>query len=330
MYVEPRNQINRLYMCMKWLLHTFPPAQTSVIDPHFPPITALKTPIQTIPQPFLSSPPPSDTPLSALLHQGHYLPAATLAATTLTSTTSSLLPPAQIFSLLYARLACLAITSHDEIAAQESLILGDIHSPFYSNPEAKTGKESNILPWHLRLLATRLQALGAKDPKRAVQGYYDLAGHARGQYRLSMDPDSRELWRERLRDLGLRTGNALVEMGDVGGARRFLGSLADSTAEGRDGVDKGVWVAMLCLRMGDVEGARRWIEHGVAEREEGVLDALLMTVEGRNEDAVAAWRGLLDGKHDVLARHALAVCLIYTGELAKVMCLLSFYWGTVC
>lgn len=202
------------------------------------------------------------------------------------------------------------------MAAQESLILGDIHSPFYFTKDGN-GREACILPWALRLLAARLQAVAAKDPKRAVQGYYDLAAYARKQHKLSVTADDKDLWQRRLRDLGLRTGNTLIAMGDMNGARRLYKSFVDAAEEQKERAVLAGWLAMLCLRMGDLEGARQWIVC-TAEEKDRVLDALLMMTEDRYDNAVTAWRELLEGEQHVLAKHNLAVCLVYTGELTEV------------
>ncbi|KAI4126495.1 MAG: hypothetical protein LQ338_003714 [Usnochroma carphineum] len=263
--------------------------------------------------PFVSPLPSAEAPLALVLRQGHHLTAATVAAQTLTSAPS--LQPQEIFSLLYTRLACLTITGHDEMAAQESLILGDIHSPFYFTKDGN-GREACILPWALRLLAARLQAVAAKDPKRAVQGYYDLAAYARKQHKLSVTADDKDLWQRRLRDLGLRTGNTLIAMGDMNGARRLYKSFVDAAEEQKERAVLAGWLAMLCLRMGDLEGARQWIVC-TAEEKDRVLDALLMMTEDRYDNAVTAWRELLEGEQHVLAKHNLAVCLVYTGELTE-------------
>ncbi|KAL8937208.1 MAG: hypothetical protein Q9211_003804 [Gyalolechia sp. 1 TL-2023] len=302
-----------------------------------------------IPSPFLprSQYPSHDASLPALLRHGQLLPAATLAAITLTSSPS--LAPSDIFSLLYTRLACLSVTSHTNIAAQESLILGDLNSRFYSTSSdfEKEGEEQEdcIIPWHLRVLATRLQALGAGEMRRCVQGYYDLAAYARARYKQSTTAESKDLWKGRLRDLGARTVNALIEMSDVSGAKRLLESLIRSTraekdipsdrareeAEaGQDEILKG-WLAMLCLRMGDLDGARMWIDAGPtgdsdgAEQrsKRGVLDALYSMAEGKYEDAVVQWRDLLNGPHGVLGTHNLAVCLVYTGHVSEATGLLE-------
>ncbi|KAL8747949.1 MAG: hypothetical protein Q9184_007532 [Pyrenodesmia sp. 2 TL-2023] len=301
-----------------------------------------------IPPSFLSHAPPPNTPLPTLLRQGHYLPAAFLAAKTLTST-SNPLSPAEIFSLLYTRLACLALTNHTAIAAQESLILGDIHSPFYASDAIhpsgdSTTTEGNILPWHLRVLATRLQALGAGDARRAVQGYYDLGAYARSQHKASTTTSSKELWNERLKDLGYRTGNALIEMGDLSGARRFFESLVTTTAhadaDSKTRILEG-WIAMLSLRTGDLESARKWIHtthpiHPTGETTDNnnnnnnnndddndILRALLSMAESNYPSAISAWRALQGTKHHILATHNLAVCLVYTGQLSETTPLLE-------
>ncbi|KAL9576172.1 MAG: hypothetical protein Q9212_007324, partial [Teloschistes hypoglaucus] len=169
---------------------------------------------------------PPDIPLPTLLAQYQYRSAAISAVTTLTS--PSHLPPPEIFNLWYVRLACLILTTHTPLAAQESLILGDIHSAYYIDDE--TGE--CILPWELRVLAVRLQNLGTRAQ---VQGYYDLAAYARR--RLKSTPrkyqnasndnaaEARKLWKDRLKDLSYRITNSLIETGDFAAARRHLESL---------------------------------------------------------------------------------------------------------
>lgn len=173
-----------------------------------------------------------------------------------------------------------------------------------------------------------------------MQGYYDLAAYARAKYKQSTTATSKELWQGRLQDLALRTGNALVEMGDLSGAKRFLESLIGSTmAEREEPIDmpqdgawmgqnkvlKG-WLAILCLRMGELEGARRWIDAGTTDdsdsaeqqRAHRVYDALYSMAQGRYEEAVVRWRDLLKGQYEIVATHNLAVCLVYTGNVSEV------------
>ncbi|KAL8678534.1 MAG: hypothetical protein Q9186_005114 [Xanthomendoza sp. 1 TL-2023] len=280
--------------------------------------------------PFRSTPAASDTPLPALLRQGHYYRAALFAVGELIASSAELTPK-EIFELLYTRLACLTLITQTPLAGKESLVLGDIHSPFYL--EEESGK--CILPWELRVLAVRLQALGAGDARRGVQGYYDLAAYARGQLkgmRGNGDDDAKILWQGRLKDLGIRIGNALVELPDLEAGRRHFESLADATIAEDERLTLQGWVAMLCLRMGDLASAKSWIGEDNQElndaikldptqpqkgEKQEVLKALLAMAEGEYENAVTAWRSLLDGPDDILARQNLAVCLLYTGRLSQ-------------
>lgn len=139
------------------------------------------------------------------------------------------------------------------------MTLGDITVSPYLHPE--TG--ANILPWDLRLLTTRLQALASSDLRRAVGGYYDLATEARVVYANlnSDDADGRLLWKARLRDLGVRVANSLVEMGDWEGVQRHLQSLRVGLGTNLDGREEDEMlrgrIALVLLRVGDLEGARR-------------------------------------------------------------------------
>lgn len=162
-------------------------------------------------------------------------------------------------------------------------------------------------------MAVRLQGIGYGDSKRGVWGYYDLARDAREQIAKTVG-DERRMWKERLEDLGVRVGNALMEMGDFAGAARHFESLRR-----RGGSDDGLLdgrLALLYLRLGDVAGARRYVE-AVKDGNE-MLRPLLSMAEGRYEDAIAEWRELREGLDSEIVTQNLAVCLVYTGRLEEV------------
>ena len=226
--------------------------------------------------------------------------------------------------LLYVRLACLTLLNHTPLAGKESLALGDIHSPFYLDDHNEC-----ILPWELRVLAVRLQALEAGDSRRGVQGYYDLAAYARRRFRATSDAEFKGMWKDRLRDLGVRVGNALVEMGDLEAGRRHFETLAEATNVTEENTTLSLWIAMLCLRMGDLERARTWtrgdrLAGGASAinssqlAKHDVLKPLLNMAEGDYGIAATEWRSLLQSPHNVLAKQNLAVCLLYTGHLSEV------------
>ncbi|CAL8578112.1 hypothetical protein XPA_003913 [Xanthoria parietina] len=277
--------------------------------------------------PFRSTPAAPDTTLPALLRQGHYYRAALLAVSSLII--DSDLSQKEILELLYVRLACLTLLNHTPLAGKESLALGDIHSPFYLDDHNEC-----ILPWELRVLAVRLQALEAGDARRGVQGYYDLAAYARRRIRGSGDADVRGLWKDRLRDLGVRAGNALVEMGDLEAGRRHFKTLVGATTTTEENTVLSSWIAMLCLRMGDLEKTRTWtrgdrLAGGASAinssqlAKHDVLKPLLNMAEGEYGIAATEWRSLLQSPHNVLAKQNLAVCLLYTGHLSETSQLLE-------
>ncbi|KAL8661802.1 MAG: hypothetical protein Q9202_005299 [Teloschistes flavicans] len=299
---------------------------------------------------------PPDTPLPTLLAQFDYRSAAISATTTLTST--SRLPPPDIFKLWYVRLACLTLTTHTPLAAQESLVLGDIHSAYYIDDE--TGE--CILPWELRVLAIRLQNLGAKAQ---VQGYYDLAAYARR--RLKSTPrkyqnaannnnaaEARQIWKERLKDLSYRITNSLIETGDLPAARRHLESLHHHAAatssnpttkthetETTEQTTLTTWLALLALKMGNLPAANRWIHPHIptpatllpneAPAPNNILTPLLSIAQSRPEDAVTASRALLSSPSlplqppatATIAQHNLSTALLYTGHLASARAILE-------
>ncbi|MCJ1385315.1 hypothetical protein MMC17_008437 [Xylographa soralifera] len=276
------------------------------------PLTNLNTPA-----PFRTSAhaPTADTPLPTLLAHGHFRPAATLAASLLTTPPQPTLP-ADIFPLFYVRLACLALIGAVPLAAQEAQALGDLAAPLYRHP--LTG--AHLVPWELRVLAVRLGGGGARE----VAAYYELAREARAEVRKGSGAE-REVWRGRLTDLGARVAGALLLMGDGAAAGRLLRGLRG------EGVQEGLWrgrMGLLYLKIGDVKAAREFIAPAPATAtaasdpaEEdpyaALLRPLLSLAEGDYDLAVSQFSALRDAtpSADPLVTQNLAVCLIYAGRL---------------
>lgn len=168
----------------------------------------------------------------------------------------------------------------------------------------------------------RLQAIGFSDWRRSIGLYYELAREARTEVlSTSSTPTSRALWRHRLHDLGVRVGNALVEMGDLKAAGRHLESLRDAPAG-----DSSLIPGMLCLlyiRVGNLAAARQCLPGGpgpAGTHQDRVLNALFLMSEARWENAVEAWEAVVAATPEAadLAKSNLAVCLLYTGRLEEV------------
>ncbi|KAH8912127.1 hypothetical protein BR93DRAFT_983313 [Coniochaeta sp. PMI_546] len=270
-------------------------------------------PSTSIPPPFRSSPkqPSPETPIPDLLAKGHYRAAAAAAAQALIlSSSSSTAPdPAQIFSLLHVRLACLTLTDNTALAAQEVRSLP---------PDLD---DAAVLPWPLRVLNVRLRAIGYGDQRRAVMSYYDLAREARAALAAAGekgDHSATELWRERLDELGVRVGGALVEMDDLGGAAQLLGSLKDR-GDGRLAVAK----ALLWLHLGDADAARA-CARTLPGKGERVVEALCAMADGEYAAALEMWGVLRDeDTEDEMVGVNMAVCLLYVGRMQEGRALLE-------
>lgn len=168
--------------------------------------------------------------------------------------------------------------------------------------------------------------------------YYILAGEARSEIARAGKEGRGEdegLWKDRLRDLGIRVASALVEMGDAEGAGRHLRSL-----EGADGESRRVVVmeALVWLRLGDARAARSCVarlggrtasmapvdepfkveQSGEESVTDSVLDALLSTANGDFTAATSQWQALHEAfPNDATITQNLAVCLIYIGRMAE-------------
>lgn len=289
----------------------------------------------SVPTPFRSPArqPAPETLIPALLSQGHFRAAAIAAVQALTSSPVSAVaaaahPPvdpsdhARVFELLYTRLACLCLIDATSLAAQESKALEDLNSAFYLDP--LTG--AHLVPWELRVLGVRLQAIGFGDPRRAVMSYYELAREARTQLaRAGKRGEEGRVWRERLEELGVKVAGALIEMDDLDGAAEHLATLGDTDAA-NDGKGRlAMSRALLWLHLGDVEAARRCVRSAEDEAEstsERIVNALADMADGEYKTALEEWEALKstmeeNGEHDEMVGVNLAVCLLYTGKMAE-------------
>lgn len=168
-------------------------------------------------------------------------------------------------------------------------------------------------------MAVRLQGIAYGDPRRGISGYYDLAREARGEINKTAG-EKRETWKRRLEDLGVRVGNALVEMGDLAGAVRYFESFRGK-ANHEDGVLLSRLV-LLYLRLGNMAAAGRYMEAvedpDATTRSTAMLKPLFSMAEGRYEDSVTEWKEAQSSWGSEVVTQNLAVCLLYTGRLEEV------------
>ncbi|KAL2267206.1 hypothetical protein VTJ83DRAFT_4483 [Remersonia thermophila] len=315
-------------------------------------------------------PPGPDTRIDELIARGHFRAAAIAVARALSSTPDDATPEGpldptdhrRIFRLLYSRLACLTLIDATSLAAQEVKALGDLHSAFYyyspapapaaadsqtaghgsstrqkpgpsppQQPQPQQQQQQHLVPWPLRVLAIRLQALGFGDPRRAVMSYYELAREARMRLATAAAAGAETeaaVWRERLADLGVRVAGALAEMDDLAGAVEHLRTLPRGSGGGMERVRE----ALLWLQLGDVQAAKECLtlerfpgRDGAAQggaRGTGaavrVMDALCDMADGEYEAALDKWTALREdptSKDDEMVGVNLAVCLLYVGRM---------------
>ncbi|KAK1838285.1 hypothetical protein CCHR01_19086 [Colletotrichum chrysophilum] len=277
-----------------------------------------------IPVAFKTSPkqPTPDASLDDLLAMGHFRAAAIAAVQELTGTGGPARPRVdpsdhqRIFTLLYTRLACLTLIDATSVAAQEVRALEDLNAGVYI--DETTGE--HLVPWELRVLNIRLQALGFGDPRRSVMAYHDLAREAREQISKAAarhDNSASELWKARLHDLGISVAGALIEMDDLAGAAHHLAALRDR-GDGKMALSR----ALMWLHLGDVDAARRSVQDAGGDDDgrhaEQVVAALCQMADGEYKAALQSWRGLKEQVMDEMIGVNMAVCLLYTGKLTEV------------
>lgn len=218
----------------------------------------------------------------------------------------------RIFELLYLRLACLTLIDATPLAAQEVKALEDLNSVRTYVDEA-TGE--HLVPWELRVLNVRLQALGFGDPRRAVMSYHELAREARdhiSKAAAAHDHSAAELWKIRLQDLGIKVAGALIDMDDVSGAAHHLHNLR-SRGDGRLELSR----ALMWLHLGDTDNARECAKRCTsdAETNEQIILALCDMAEGEYQAALTRWEELRTQMKDEMVSVNCAVCLLYLGRM---------------
>lgn len=280
-----------------------------------------------VPAAFRNSPkqPDAAAPVEELLAKGHFRAAAIAAVQELTGTGSRGIVDAtdsqRIFNLLYTRLVCLTLVDATPLAAQEVKALEDLSDP-RRYVDARTGE--HLVPWDLRVLSVRLQALGFGDPRRAVMSYHDLAREARrqaGRADRRQDTAACALWKDRLHGLGVKVAGALIDMDDLSGAAQHLASLRDR-GDGKIALSR----ALLWLHLGDVKEARACAaqcSESVAETEK-LISALCDMADGEYASALDTWRALRESRaEDEMVGVNTAVCLLYLGRMQEVFLWIS-------
>lgn len=277
-----------------------------------------------------SKQPNPEAPLEELLAKGHFRAAAIAAVQELTgSGANGRVDPTdskRIFSLLYTRLACLTLIDATPLAAQEVKALEDLNN-IRMYVDETTGE--HLVPWELRVLNVRLQALGFGDPRRAVMSYHDLAREAReniGKVAAQHDNSARELWKARLHELGIQVAGALIEMDDLTGAAHHLNSMRDR-GDGKMALSK----ALLWLHLGDADRARECAHQclGDSESSENFVMALCDMADAEYEVALEKWQALKDAFNDEMVGINMAVCLLYLGRMQEVSLTAPSEWAAL-
>ncbi|KPM37184.1 hypothetical protein AK830_g9392 [Neonectria ditissima] len=265
-----------------------------------------------------SKQPSPEAPLEELLAHGHFRAAAIAAVQELTgSGASGSIDPTdsnKIFGLLYTRLACLTLIDSTSLAAQEVKALEDLND-IRTYVDDTTGE--HLVPWELRVLNVRLQALGFGDPRRAVMSYHDLAREARDNIAKAStqhDNSARELWKARLHDLGIQVAGALIEMDDLTGAAHHLNALRDR-GDGKMALTK----ALLWLHLGNAESARECAQQGASDNQDAdkIILALCDMADADYESALEQWKDLKETADDEMVGVNMGVCLLYLGRIQE-------------
>lgn len=258
-----------------------------------------------------SNQPPLDTALPDLLQNGHFRRAAETSLDELLRCSPN--DAERIFQLLYTRLACLTLINRPDLAAHEAAALTD----YLARSPPGAADILPLIPWELRLLLVRLQSANATDGgRRAVMALYALTSEVRSHIqaaKASGDQQHLESWSTRLRELGLRVADTLVEMGELETASRHLDTLVEIARD-----DLAYRKALLRLRVGDISGAQRNIDTLQNPTQEAALNALAQFTNGKASEAISLCQQQAgEEPTDPLFGSNMAVGLLYTGHITQ-------------
>ncbi|KAF3919446.1 hypothetical protein ABW21_db0209559 [Orbilia brochopaga] len=229
-----------------------------------------------------------------------------------------------VFNLWYIRLTALSLMSAQTtaMASQEIKVFGDLTSNFYRNSAF-----AHTVPWDLRVLAIRLQALGFNDWRRCLEHFYMLAKEARSEaVKHRNSPALFKLWRSRLLDVGLRVAAALVEIADLEGAERHLKSIMEERDALDDGVTFRLREAVLYVQLGQLDTAKKcYLGNGAGEGEDvdAVIEGLRLMAVDDFESAAVLWKRLVDKEGDEASERRqtylvnMAVSLLYLRRMPE-------------
>lgn len=216
----------------------------------------------------------------------------------------------KIFNLWYVRLSSLSQARLNQIAREESRVLGDLGSEIFRDESGKC-----IVPWKLRVLVVPLQARG--NNQIGLSKYYALCREA--LIEAKRDQDSSDIWRERMQSLGLYVAAMLVGMKDHLAAIEHLKSMFSSaesseniTAEFKNLIT--TIIGICYLQIGNTLSARQWFAAGPGSEvaKASVYSSLCSIADA---DWPSAIRQLEEcEKSDVILNNA-AIAKLHEGDL---------------
>jgi trafficking protein particle complex subunit 12 len=163
-------------------------------------------------------------------------------------------------------------------------------------------------------------------------GFYELGREAREEAVRAKSDADKTVWTVRLRELGIRVANILVEMGDLEGAATHLSTLKATGRNSEEEVRLNGMEALVWLKTGDVAAAKRCLalpsqveadaqeetSQNDSSSQNEVLKALLQMADSDYTAAISSWESILSEPPDPMVSQNLAVCLLYTGRIAAV------------
>lgn len=216
----------------------------------------------------------------------------------------------KIFDLWYARLSSLSQARLNQIAREESRVLGDLGSEIFRDEVGRC-----IVPWKLRVLVVPLQARG--NNQIGLSKYYALCREALLEAR--RDQELTETWRERVQSLGLYVAAMLVGMKDYLAAIEHLKSMF-SSAESSEKIasefkDLIVTIIGICyLQIGNTLSARQWFAAGPGSEvaKASVYTSLCSIADADWPDAI---RQLEECESSDLTYNNAAIAKLHEGDL---------------
>lgn len=239
-----------------------------------------------------------------------------------------------VFGLWETRLTCLVLANFHRVAHSEAKSLGDLNVDLYrlipekgpSTPSQAAKPEmsihwdrESIVPWSLRVLTVRLAS--GSDTHGAILKYHSLGREAKIMRHKQAD-NAKELWAQRLVELGIYVTAVLVGMGDYANAISHVSSIVGTKSSVANLEAHYSYLryllCILCLQTGNHDKAKEVLGtiQNTEDNKNEAVEATLLAICSLASDDIADATATLESadSSNPMVQNTEAIAAFSTGD----------------